>query len=158
MGRNGRKTMDLGEGGAAPVVLADWLDRLLTSWHNHRVVIWTAFGLAFVFVWLQRRRIRTLQTRGSWPGESELARGERQGAVGDNEQEVSFKHRASTYSRCKSKPSIFYTSGGGWPQTESKRRIGSSKTTRTCLHTTFGLLHIADRNHRTSVEDCAHQT
>ncbi|KAK5211007.1 Fe-S oxidoreductase [Exophiala xenobiotica] len=60
--------MDLGEGGATPVVLADWLDWLLTSWHDYRVVIWTALGLAFVLVWLQRRRIRTLQTRGSSPG------------------------------------------------------------------------------------------
>ncbi|KIW21467.1 hypothetical protein PV08_02047 [Exophiala spinifera] len=51
--------MDLGDGGATPVVLADWLDRLLTSWHDYRVAVYSVVALSSLLVWLYRRRAPT---------------------------------------------------------------------------------------------------
>ncbi|KAK6384425.1 Fe-S oxidoreductase [Exophiala oligosperma] len=57
--------MDLGEGGATPVILADWLDRLLSSWHDYRVPVYSAVALSCLLFWLYRRRLRTTQARTS---------------------------------------------------------------------------------------------
>ncbi|KAJ9604495.1 Fe-S oxidoreductase [Cladophialophora chaetospira] len=59
--------MDLGEGGAAPVILADWLDRSLTLWHTHRIVLASLTSLCVVAILLRRRRSRLAQ-RDSSPG------------------------------------------------------------------------------------------
>ncbi|KAK5060110.1 hypothetical protein LTR84_009994 [Exophiala bonariae] len=48
--------MDLGEGGAMPVILADWLDQVLTVWHDHRIVA-TALTLVALLVVLVRRSL-----------------------------------------------------------------------------------------------------
>lgn len=53
--------MDLGEGGAAPVILADWLDRILTSWHDHRLLLSTGLVACLVLVLLVRQRRRRRQ-------------------------------------------------------------------------------------------------
>ncbi|KAG9782539.1 S-adenosyl-L-methionine-dependent tRNA 4-demethylwyosine synthase [Exophiala dermatitidis] len=58
--------MDLGEGGAAPVILADWLDRSLTVWHDHRVVVTALVVLSILTLWVRRRR-RLAQARPSSP-------------------------------------------------------------------------------------------
>ncbi|KAL2419288.1 S-adenosyl-L-methionine-dependent tRNA 4-demethylwyosine synthase [Exophiala dermatitidis] len=58
--------MDLGEGGAVPVTLADWLDRSLTAWHDHRVVVTAIVVLSILTVWVRRRR-RLGQARPSSP-------------------------------------------------------------------------------------------
>lgn len=60
--------MDLGEGGAAPVVLADWLDRLLNGWHDYRIAVSTILLLCFLFLAWRRRRSHTSRTRHSSPG------------------------------------------------------------------------------------------
>lgn len=61
--------MDLGEDGAAPVILADWLDRFLTSWHDHRALVSVVLVLCFLIVWVrQRRRIQRVAQRASSPG------------------------------------------------------------------------------------------
>ncbi|KAI1611198.1 hypothetical protein EDD36DRAFT_443408 [Exophiala viscosa] len=60
--------MDLGEGGTAPVVLADWLDRLLNSWHDYRIGFSTFLVLCFLILVWRRRRSHTLHTHNSSPG------------------------------------------------------------------------------------------
>ncbi|KIY01352.1 uncharacterized protein Z520_02904 [Fonsecaea multimorphosa CBS 102226] len=57
--------MDLAEAGAAPVILADWLDRILTSWHENRVVLSTLLGLCVLAVIVQRRHAYKIAQRGS---------------------------------------------------------------------------------------------
>ncbi|OQU94379.1 hypothetical protein CLAIMM_00740 [Cladophialophora immunda] len=57
--------MDLGEAGAAPVILADWLDRLLIYWHENRVVLSTILGLCVLAVILRRRHAHHIAQRGS---------------------------------------------------------------------------------------------
>ncbi|EXJ94239.1 hypothetical protein A1O1_02632 [Capronia coronata CBS 617.96] len=61
--------MDLGEGGATPVILADWLDRLLTSWHDHRVVVSALVLLCLFLVWVRRhKQVRRVTSHPSSPG------------------------------------------------------------------------------------------
>ncbi|KIW98099.1 uncharacterized protein Z519_01683 [Cladophialophora bantiana CBS 173.52] len=57
--------MDLGDAGAAPVILADWLGRLLTSWHENRVVLSTVLGLCVLAVIVLRRHAYKITQRGS---------------------------------------------------------------------------------------------
>ncbi|KEF53053.1 uncharacterized protein A1O9_10961 [Exophiala aquamarina CBS 119918] len=55
--------MDIGEGGAMPVILVDWMDRGLTIWHDHRVVVSSfilAVGLLAFFV-RRRQGVRVTQ-------------------------------------------------------------------------------------------------
>jgi tRNA wybutosine-synthesizing protein 1 len=63
-----RANMDLGEGGAAPVIMADWLDSLLTFWHEHRTVV-SLLALFSVLIFVVRRRsAHRLAARDSSPG------------------------------------------------------------------------------------------
>ncbi|KAH0842969.1 hypothetical protein AYO21_03316 [Fonsecaea monophora] len=57
--------MDLGEAGAAPVILADWLDRLLNYWHENRAVVSTLVGLCVLAVVVQRRHASKSAQHGS---------------------------------------------------------------------------------------------
>jgi tRNA wybutosine-synthesizing protein 1 len=50
--------MDLGEAGAWPVIVADWLDRPLSFWHRHRLFIATGCALLLVCAALFRARQR----------------------------------------------------------------------------------------------------
>lgn len=57
--------MDLGAGGAAPVILADWLDRLLTLWHENRIVFSSVLLLCLVTVVIRRRHAHEIAARSS---------------------------------------------------------------------------------------------
>ncbi|OCT44875.1 tRNA wybutosine-synthesizing protein 1 [Cladophialophora carrionii] len=59
--------MDMGED-AAPVILADWLDRLLTSWHDHRILLASALVLSVLAIIVRRRRAARITLRDSSPG------------------------------------------------------------------------------------------
>ncbi|KAL6248446.1 Fe-S oxidoreductase [Rhinocladiella similis] len=64
--------MDLGEGGATPVILADWLDRLLASWHDCRVVVYSVVALSSLLFLVYRRRLRTrARTSSSGDGKAD---------------------------------------------------------------------------------------
>lgn len=60
--------MDLGQGGAAPVILGDWLDRLLALWHANRTAISTGLVACLVILLLRRRLVFNLASRDSSPG------------------------------------------------------------------------------------------
>ena len=49
--------MDLGEGGAWPAVMADYIDRILIVWHSSRYFIVSLLGLAILLLVRKRRRL-----------------------------------------------------------------------------------------------------
>jgi tRNA wybutosine-synthesizing protein 1 len=51
--------MDLSDTGAWPVVLADWLDQLLSFWHGHRSLVLTACVLVLLSFVAARTRLRS---------------------------------------------------------------------------------------------------
>lgn len=59
--------MDLGEGGAMPVILADWLDRILTLWHDHRIVATALTLVALLVLFVRRRQTVRITPRTSSP-------------------------------------------------------------------------------------------
>ncbi|KIX08221.1 uncharacterized protein Z518_02877 [Rhinocladiella mackenziei CBS 650.93] len=59
--------MDLGDGGATPVILADWLDRLLTSWHDGRLAVSTILVACLLIVWVRRRQVYRISPSDSSP-------------------------------------------------------------------------------------------
>ncbi|KIV93582.1 hypothetical protein PV10_04786 [Exophiala mesophila] len=59
--------MDLGDGGAMPVILADWLDRGLTVWHESRVILTAVLVVCFLTILVQRRRSTRPFTQSSSP-------------------------------------------------------------------------------------------
>jgi tRNA wybutosine-synthesizing protein 1 len=78
--------MDLGESGAWPVVLADWIDRSLKVWHEHRV-LFAGIALAIICVILGlRKRHTTLQRakRDASPSAAEKAPWPPSGSNGKN--------------------------------------------------------------------------
>jgi tRNA wybutosine-synthesizing protein 1 len=60
--------MDLGEGGAVPVILADWLDRLLAFWHENRVFLSASCLLCVLAVVVRRRHTARVAVRDTSPG------------------------------------------------------------------------------------------
>ena len=56
--------MDIGDGGAWPVIAADWLDRSLSFWHQHRVLA-TGLVVSCALVVLALRKRRTGPNRNS---------------------------------------------------------------------------------------------
>lgn len=66
--------MDMGEGGAWPIIAADWLDRIVTAWHDHRTLIIPALCAAvFALVFVLRRRDVVAQRPGSPAAEEKAA-------------------------------------------------------------------------------------
>lgn len=59
--------MDIGEGGAMPVILADWLDRILTIWHDHRIVVTALILVGLLVVLVRRSQTARVTPRGSSP-------------------------------------------------------------------------------------------
>ena len=65
--------MDIGEAVAWPIVLADYIDRILTAWHHHRFLIVPALcAIIFAIAYTIKRR-RTNTTRPSSPAAEEKA-------------------------------------------------------------------------------------
>ena len=60
--------MDLGDGGAVPVILAHWLDRILTFWHENRIVLTLLCSLSALAIILRRRYARRTTLCDSSPG------------------------------------------------------------------------------------------
>ncbi|RVX74195.1 hypothetical protein B0A52_02027 [Exophiala mesophila] len=59
--------MDLGDGGAMPVILADWLDRGLTVWHESRVILTAVLVACFLTILVRRRQSTRPFTQSSSP-------------------------------------------------------------------------------------------
>lgn len=59
--------MDIGEGGAMPVILADWLDRILTIWHDHRIVVTALILVGLLVLLVRRSQTARVTPRGSSP-------------------------------------------------------------------------------------------
>lgn len=59
--------MDLGDGGAMPVILADWLDRGLTAWHESRVLLTAVLVVCILTILVRRRQSTRLITQTSSP-------------------------------------------------------------------------------------------
>lgn len=59
--------MDIGEGGAMPVILADWLDWMLTIWHDHRVVVSALILVGLGVVFVRRRQASRVTPQKSSP-------------------------------------------------------------------------------------------
>jgi tRNA wybutosine-synthesizing protein 1 len=77
--------MDLGESGAWPVILADWIDRTLNVWHKHRILFAAiAVTIAGVIIGL-RKRHTTLQRakRDASPSAAEKAPWPQSGSNGE---------------------------------------------------------------------------
>ena len=56
--------MDYGESGPWPIIAADWLDRFLTFWHEHRILaVGACLALVLVVQGLRKRRARSLRSR-----------------------------------------------------------------------------------------------
>ena len=61
--------MDLGEGGVWPVIMADYIDRILTVWHSSRYFVVSLLGLAILLLVLRQRRLtRSSNTPTLSPG------------------------------------------------------------------------------------------
>ena len=60
--------MDMSEGGAVLVILANWLDRLLTFWHENRIVFSVLSLLCVVAVVVRRRHASRVSLENSSPG------------------------------------------------------------------------------------------
>ena len=59
--------MDLGEAGGMPVILADWLDRILTSWHDNRLIASAFIIVCVLIVFVRRRQSVKVSPRNSSP-------------------------------------------------------------------------------------------
>ncbi len=60
--------MDLGESGAAPVIIADWLDRVLIFWHTNRLILTLLLLLSTVAIIVRRRHAQKAAVHDSSPG------------------------------------------------------------------------------------------
>lgn len=57
--------MDLGEDGAAAVILADWLDRIVNSWHNYRTLVFILVGCLLILLLRRRQSKRRVPSASS---------------------------------------------------------------------------------------------
>jgi tRNA wybutosine-synthesizing protein 1 len=129
--------MDMGEG-AAPVILADWLDRLLTSWHENRILLASVLFLSVLAIIVRRRRAGRIALRESSPG---LEKAEWLAVVDDDTARIATNEKNETASRYidqltsgqarKPRPAAARTVTGRKPvgprgQTHAQRQTGLS--------------------------------